>query len=60
MKLYKRVGEGILFWETWDIDDENGAVNEGIVGQVGDYREVKSTTLESYKENIQKDVDTHL
>ncbi|MCX2451104.1 hypothetical protein OQX61_07450 [Pedobacter sp. PLR] len=57
MKLYKRVEDEILFWETWDIDDDNGAVNRGIVGQVGEYREVQSSILESFREKIQKEVD---
>lgn len=57
MKLYKRVEDEILFWETWDIDDDNGAVNRGVVGQVGEYREVQSSILESFREKIQKEVD---
>lgn len=57
MKLYKRVEDEILFWETWDIDDDNGAVNRGIIGQVGEYREVQSSILESFREKIQKEVD---
>jgi len=58
MKLYKRVGDEILFWETWDIDDKNGAINQGVVGQVGDYRVVKSGIFNSFRKEIQKEVDT--
>ena len=57
MKLYKRVGDQIHFWETWDIDDNNGAVNQGIVGEVGSYRVVKSSPLKSFRKKIQKEVD---
>jgi hypothetical protein len=57
MKLYKRVEDEILFWETWDIDDKSGAVNQGIVGQVGNYRVVKSGLLKSFRQKIQKEVD---
>ena len=57
MKLYKRGDDEILFWETWDIDSDTGAVNRGIVGQVGEYREVQSSILESFREKIQKEVD---
>jgi hypothetical protein len=57
MKLYKRDGDKILFWETWDIDDKSGAINQGTVGEVGEYRVIKSGFLKGFRKVIQKEVD---
>lgn len=57
MKLYKRDGDKILFWETWDIDDKSGAINQGTVGEVGQYRVIESGLSKGFRKVIQKEVD---
>ncbi len=59
MKLYKRVDNEILFWETWDIDDKTGVVHKGIIGQRGDYKKVKSGLFYSFRKEIQKEIDQY-
>jgi hypothetical protein len=57
MKLYKRVDDKLHYWETWDIDNKKGATHKGIVGQRGDYKEIKSGLFSSFRKEIQKEVD---
>jgi len=57
MKLYKRDGDKILFWETWDIDDKSGAINQGTVGEVGQYRVIESGLSKGFRKVIQKELD---
>ncbi len=59
MKLYKRVDGELHYWQTWDIDDKKGAIQKGIVGQRGDYKEIKSGLLSSFRKVIQKEVDNY-
>ena len=59
MKLYKRVDGKLHFWETWDINDKTGATNKGIVGQRGDYKEIKSGLFSSFRKEIQKEIDNY-
>lgn len=59
MKLYKRVDGELHFWETWDINDKTGATHNGIVGQRGDYMEIKSGLFSSFRKEIQKQVDNY-
>jgi hypothetical protein len=59
MKLYKQIDSTIHFWETWDIDDKTGAINKGIVGKRGEYREVSSKLFTSFRKEIQKEIDNY-
>ena len=59
MTLYKRVDNDIHFWQTWDIDDKKGATNKGIVGQRGEYKEIKSGLFSNFRKEIQKEVDKY-
>lgn len=59
MKLYKRIGNKIHYWETWDINDNMGATHKGIVGQRGDYIEIKSGLFSSFRKQIQKEIDQY-
>jgi hypothetical protein len=59
MKLYKRIDGQLHFWETWDIDEKMGATHKGVVGQRGDYKEVKSGLFSSFRKEIQKEVDIY-
>jgi hypothetical protein len=59
MKLYKQVNNEIHYWETWDINDREGAIHKGIVGQRGDYRKVKPGLFSSFRNAIQKDIDKY-
>ncbi|MFT3794304.1 hypothetical protein [Flavobacterium sp.] len=57
LKLYKRVDHQIFYWETWEVNQKTGAVHSGIVGQKGNYKEVKSGLFSSFHKQIQKEVD---
>ena len=59
MKLYKTINNKIHFWETWDIDEKKGAINIGIVGEIGDYKEIKSGLFSNYRKTIQKEIDKY-
>ena len=57
LKLYKRVDNEILYWETWDKDEKTGVVHWGIVGQRGEDKEINSGLFSNFKKEIQKEVD---
>ena len=57
LKLYKRVDNEILYWETWDKDDKTGIVHWGVVGQRGEDKEIKSGLFSNFRKEIQKEVD---
>ncbi len=59
MKLYKRIDNQIHYWETWDVDDKTGATHKGIVGEQGEYNEIKSGVLSNFRKKIQKEIDEY-
>lgn len=60
LKLYKRVGNEILYWETWQKDEKTGVVHWGVVGQRGDYKEIKSSFFSNFRKEIQKQIDKQI
>lgn len=59
MKLYKRIDSQIHYWETWDVDDKTGAIHKGIVGEQGEYIEIKSGVFSNFRKKIQKEIDEY-
>ena len=59
MKLYKRKESEIHYWETWDINSKKGAIHKGVLGKRGDYREVNSRFLSSFRKEIQKEIEAY-
>ncbi|MBC7412600.1 MAG: hypothetical protein H7331_09130 [Bacteroidia bacterium] len=59
MKLYKRVDGELHFFETWDINDKTGALHKGIVGQHGEYKEIKSGVFSNFRKKIQIEIDSY-
>ena len=59
MKLYKKVENEILYWETWDIDHKTGATHTGILGNKGDYKKIKSGLFSNFRKKIQKEIDVY-
>jgi hypothetical protein len=59
MKLYKTIENKIHFWETWDINEKKGGINTGIVGEIGNYKEVKSGLFYNFRKSIQKEIDEY-
>jgi len=57
LKIYKRVDNEILYWETWDKDEKTGIVHWGIVGQRGEDKEIKSGLFSNFRKEIQKELD---
>ena len=52
LKLYKRIGNELHYWETWDKQ-----VHWGKVGERGKDKEVKSIGGINFREEIQKEVN---
>ena len=57
LKLYNRVDNEILYWETWDKDEKTGVIHWGVVGQRGEDKEIKSGLFSNFRKEIQKQVD---
>lgn len=54
LKLYKRVGNDLYYWETWNRDKKTAVVHSGKVGETGSVQEVRSTILSSHKKKVRK------
>ena len=57
LKLYKLKDNQIYYWETWDSDSKTGIMHWGIVGQPGQYKEVKAGLFKGFRKEIQKEID---
>ncbi|TPG42273.1 hypothetical protein [Flavobacterium pectinovorum] len=42
LKLYKRIHDRLHYWQTWKKDEETAITYWGVVGHIGEYKEVKS------------------
>jgi hypothetical protein len=56
LKLYKKINNTLHYWETWDKDEKTGIVHWDIIGNRGEYKEVKSTLFENFRKKIQKEI----
>lgn len=60
LKLYKLIGNQLHFWETWDKDEKTAIVHWGIVGKIGQDKEVKSGLFSNFRKTVQKEIDEKL
>jgi len=52
LKLYKLIDNQLHYWETWDKDDKTAIVHWGIVGQIGQDKEVKSGLFSNFRKTV--------
>lgn len=52
MKLYKKNGATLLYWETWNEDDKKGIIHWGDLGDVGEYKYVNESSHLEFKNKI--------
>ena len=57
LKLHKKVGDILYFWEVCEKDAKTGVIHWGIVGECGEKKEVKSTIFSNFLKSIQKEID---
>lgn len=60
LKLYKSIDNQLNYWETWNKDEKTAIVHWGIVGQQGQYKEVKNKLFSNFRKIIQKEIDNKL
>ncbi len=60
LKLYKRIENKLHYWETWEKDDKTAIVHWGIVGQIGEDKEIKSGLFSSFRKIVQKQIGEKL
>jgi len=60
LKLYKLTDNQLHYWETWDKDKKTAIVHWGIVGQLGQNKEVKSGLFSNFHKTVQKEIDEKL
>ncbi|GAA5090385.1 hypothetical protein GCM10023210_16400 [Chryseobacterium ginsengisoli] len=56
LKLYKSIDNQLNYWETWNKDEKTAIVHWGIVGQHGQYKEVKNKLFSNFRKIIQKEI----
>jgi hypothetical protein len=57
LKLYKKSGNKLLYWETWDKDSKTGIIHWGNVGEEGESKEIKSGVFSNFSKTIQKEIE---
>ncbi len=57
LKLYKLIDDKLSYWETWEKDEMTAIVHWGIIGQRGQYKEVKGSLFSNFKKTVQKEID---
>lgn len=60
LKLYKLIDNQLHYWETWDKDEQTAIVHWGIVGETGQYKEVKNGFFSNFRKTVQKGIDEKL
>jgi hypothetical protein len=60
LKLYKQIDKQLCYWETWDKDEKTAVVHWGVVGQIGQSKEVKSGFFSSFRKEVQKEIEKKL
>lgn len=60
LKLYKLINNQLHYWETWDKDEKIAIVHWGIVGQIGNHKEVKSGFFSNFRKTLQREIDEKL
>lgn len=57
LKLYKQIDNRLYYWETWEQDDNAAMIHWGMVGERGEYKEIKSGLFSSFRKTIQKETE---
>ena len=60
LKLYKQINSQLHYWETWDKDEKTAIIHWGIIGQIGQDKEVKSGLFSNFHKIVQKEIDEKL
>jgi predicted DNA-binding WGR domain protein len=57
LKLYKLLDNRLHYWETWDKDEKTAIIHWGIIGQIGQNKEVKSGFFSNFRKLVQKEIN---
>ncbi|RPE05634.1 hypothetical protein EGT74_24985 [Chitinophaga lutea] len=60
LKLYTTIDEQLYYWETWEQDEKTAIIHWGMVGDKGDYREIKSRMIGGFNNIVQAEIDRRL
>lgn len=60
LKLYMLIDNKLSYWETWDKDKKTAIVHWGIVGERGQFKEVKGGFFTNFRKIVQKEIDQKL
>ena len=56
LKLYKSIDNILHYWETWNKNERSAMVRYGIVGDIGQTKEVKSGLFSNFRKFIEKEI----
>ncbi|MEN2400686.1 hypothetical protein GKZ90_0012915 [Flavobacterium sp. MC2016-06] len=60
IRLYKVMHDKLHYWETWSKDETTAIVYWGIVGYLGEYKEIKSGIFTNVARTIQNQINAKL
>ena len=60
LKLYKLTDNQLHYWETWDKDEKTAIVHWGVVGELGQDKEVTGGLFSNFRKTVQKEIDEKL
>ncbi|MDX6191059.1 hypothetical protein SGQ83_17015 [Flavobacterium sp. Fl-318] len=58
IKLYKTIQNQLHYWEIWQVDEKTAIVYWGIVGKLGQYKEIKSGIFINLPRTLRSRINT--
>ena len=52
IKLYKKVGDKMFYWESWNVDDKTATIHWGQLGTQGEQQNLVATSQQELKDQI--------
>ncbi len=56
IKLYNSINNKLYYWETWETEEKSAIIHWGLVGEEGDYKEVKGSFFSNFKKKVDKEL----
>lgn len=56
IKLYKQIDSQLNYWETWNKDKKTAIIHWGVVGDVGQTKEIKGGFFSNYRKIVQQEI----
>src|SRR6516225_7410637 len=60
LKFYKEIDGNLNYWETWTQSENVATIHWGIVGDEGQYKQLRSGLFSNFKDKVQREINEKL